>query len=113
MTPVTRNFTIVTNDTFSGSVTLIDTATQTPIDLTGATVRMDVKADYAAATPVALSFAAGSGLTLDEPAGKVSFSKTMSIPPAEYVYDLQVTFPGSIVRTYLRGRIKVLEEATA
>jgi len=112
MEPATRNFSIVEGDTFSASVTLIEKATNTPIDLTNATCKMQVRSSYNAPDPAALEFAVGSGLSVDGVNGKITLSKTVSLSAGEYVYDLQVVFPGPVTTTYLRGRFVVLEGVT-
>jgi hypothetical protein len=113
MDPATRNFNVVESDTFEATITLRDKATGDPINLTGATCKMQVRTSYDAVDPPAMEFTTGGGgMTVDGVNGKITLSKTVALAAGEYVYDLQVVFAGPITRTYLRGRIKVLEEVT-
>lgn len=110
--PASYNFIVVEGDTFSATITLRDKETQNPIDLTGATPKMQVKTAYNAASS-SLDLTVGAGITVTNAAGGIiTLSKTVNLSAADYVYDLQVTFSGPIVRTYLRGRFKVLEGVT-
>lgn len=111
MEPKTRNFQVVEGDSFTASVTLRDKATGNPIVLTGAAVKMQLRTSYDAILP-SLEFAVGDGITVDGANGIISLNKAIDIAAGEYVYDLQVTFSGPVVRTYLRGRFKVLEGVT-
>jgi hypothetical protein len=73
---------------------------------------MQVRTSYNAVDPPALEFVSGSGLTVVPLTGVISLSKTVAMLAGDYVYDFQVVFPGSITRTFLRGRFKVLEGVT-
>lgn len=111
MEPSTRNFTVVEGDTFEATITFLDASTGNPLNLSGATFNMHVRTSYDAAA-TSLELASGAGITLDALNGKITLSKAVAISAGEYVYDIQASFSGPIVRTYLRGRFKVLDGVT-
>lgn len=105
-----RNWCVVQNDLFAFSLTLRDSDGD-PIDLTGASVRMQVRADFGDPV-VALEFEIGDGITVPTPAdGRADFSKIAALAPRGYVYDVEFNF-GAGPRTMLRGQIRVLPEVT-
>lgn len=108
------NLSVVENDTFVRTFELVDADTGSAINLTGATAKMQVRTTYGAASP-SLTFEIGGsgGLTIPTPTnGRIVLSKTANVVPGNYVYDLQVTFAGSVVRTVARGMFVVLDEVT-
>ena len=111
---VDRNFCVVENDTWEFNVTLVDKDTQVPLDLTGATVRLDVRASHTASA-VSLPLSEGDGITVPSPKtqGIIQVSKDAAISDGTYVYDLQVEFSGGKRKTYLRGQLTVLPEVTS
>lgn len=105
----TRNFEVIENDTLEFTVYLKQ-SDGSAIDLTGTTVRLDVRTAYTA-TSVALALSEGDGITVTDLEGKIEIAKTAVLPDADYVYDLQVAFP-SRTKTYLRGKLKIVPEVT-
>ena len=85
------------------------------IDLSDYTAMMQVRPTAASAT-VILELSTGSGITIDGPAGTLTLevdATTMSgLTPASYVYDLEITSPGSIVTRLIEGKFTVKAEVT-
>lgn len=91
----------------------------TPIDLTGATVRMQLRAIYNNGKAWEFSTVEGEDtdtlLTLPDPAnGVIQFPEilTWDIRASKYDYDLEVTDSTGFVRTYLRGIWAVNQDIT-
>lgn len=110
--PANRNFCITQNDLWAFNILIRDKATKDPLNLTGATIRMQLRTSASSDT-VAFEFTNGSGVTVPTPTnGRAEFSKIAAIAvPADYVYDLEVDF-GSGPTTYIEGRVKVLAEVS-
>ncbi len=91
----------------------------TPVNLTGYTAALQVRRTTASPTP-ALSLATGTGLTLTPLEGKILVTITQEQGRAlcldnartTYLYDLEITSPGSLVTRILEGRLVVLPEVT-
>jgi hypothetical protein len=86
-----------------------------PINLTGYTARMQVRASYDSATSV-LALTNGSGLTLGGAAGTitlaVSATQSASVAAANYVYDLELQSGGGEVVRLVEGTLTVTPEVT-
>lgn len=80
-----------------------DSANTIPIDLSTATITMDIRKDRSTG-PIKKQLTEGSGLTVsgDDNETLIISTETDSLPYGNYVADVNVVFPGSIVRTYVR-----------
>ena len=114
----TVNFTqYVDNDTFpTKSVNFFAADGTTPLDLTDATPKIQVRKDsyngrlYETAT-------VGDGITwTDQSLGQFTFGAWDTSTwggAGDYYYDIQMTFTSdSSVRTYIRGKITIIDDAT-
>ena len=85
------------------------------IDLSDYTAMMQVRPTAASAT-VILELSTGSGITIDGPAGTLTLlvdaDDMAALTPATYVYDLEITSPGSIVTRLIEGKFTVKAEVT-
>lgn len=111
----TVNITIQQGDTYALDVQWIDDVTGQPVDLTGATARMQLRSYYS--DPVAvLSLSVGGGITIDNLTGRltilVSATQTAALQAQSGVYDLEVTFPSNVVKKVMRGTYTVDPEVT-
>jgi len=82
---------------------------QAPVDLTGATVLIQVRPEPASSTvsmTLSTSFpdAANGVLRIDEQA--------VSLASGLYYYDLQITMPGGFRETYLTGTWQILQDVS-
>jgi hypothetical protein len=118
MTAGIYNATIDQGATWSVTVTYKD-STGAPINLTGYTARMQVRANVTSNTVIAtLSTTAGSEgtITLGGTAGTVdlliSATNTAALTTGQYVYDLELVSGGGVVTRLLEGNFKVSAEVT-
>lgn len=111
----TVNLTIQQGDTFVLAVRWIDDVTGQPVDLTGATARMQLRSYYTSPA-VVLDLASGTGITIDALEGRltivVSAVQTAALQAQSGVYDLEVTFPSNVVKKAMRGTYTVDPEVT-
>jgi hypothetical protein len=97
------------NDTWQQVFTLL--ADTTPINLSGATVYIQVRKGCGGT--LALTLTNGSGVTIGGASNnQITVSKLVNIDKGNYVYDLQVTFSGGVVKTYLEGDFIVYDDVT-
>jgi len=97
------------NDTWQQVFTLL--ADTTPISLVGATVYIQVRKGCGGT--LALTLTNGSGVTIGGASNnQITVSKLVNIDKGNYVYDLQVTFSDTTVKTYLEGDFIVYDDVT-
>ena len=97
------------NDTWQQVFTLL--ADTTPINLTGATVYIQVRKGCGGT--LALTLTNGSGVTIGGASNnQVTVSKLVDIAKGNYVWDMQVTFASNVVKTYLEGDFIVYDDVT-
>lgn len=83
-----------------------------PIDLSGATIRMQVRPDYGSNT-LTLAFTEGSGITVSGANNNmIEVKKLINIASGNYVYDLEAQFANTDVKTYVKGNFTVSEDST-
>lgn len=115
----TVNFTEqVDGDTFlTKSINFFAADGTTPLDLTDATPKVQIRRDsYNGKLMVTATI--GDGLTwVSQAAGTLQFGPIATAGwdgAGDYYYDLQLTYASSaIVRTYIRGKIVLIDDATA
>ena len=110
--PATLDLTIYQGATWDRSLTWQSPA-GTPVNLTGYTAAMQVRARRDVA-PV-LSLASGTGITLGGALGTIALAATATttaaIPAGTYLYDLELT-SGATVTRLVQGRVTVSPEIT-
>jgi len=85
-----------------------------PVDLTGATARMQIRAGIGGALLLELTTENG-GLTITGPGTLVrtlSAAQTAALTWTEGVYDLEVEYADGTVQRYLQGKVTVSREVT-
>lgn len=83
-----------------------------PIDLSGATVRMQVRPDYGSNT-LSLAFTEGDGITVTGTShNMIEIKKLVTIASGQYVYDLEVQYSNGDVKTYVKGNFIIQEDST-
>lgn len=108
--PAKHDIKVWRNDTLSINFELsIDGV---PINLGGATVRMQIRPNYGSNT-LTLAFTEGDGITVSGTTNNIiQIKKIISIASGNYVYDLESQFSNGDVKTYIRGNFIVSEDAT-
>jgi len=82
----------------------------TPINLTGVTFLMQIKSrNYGV---MAKELTGASGITIVDAVGGIfnMNSFVVDFSAGKYVYDIQLTFPSGVVKTYLRGQFNVVQD---
>lgn len=106
--------TIQQGDTYALDILWTDDVTQQPVDLTGASARMQMRSFYSSPA-VVQELTVGAGITID-PAGRItlllSAVQTAALEAASGVYDLEVTFLSGVVKKVIQGRYTVNPEVT-
>lgn len=108
--PAIFNIEVYRGDTWDGQVFTVS-LNGAPIDLTGCTIRMQVRLNRAA-TPI-LDISTTSGITIvDAAAGKFQINPVLiNQPGGRYIYDIQFT-TSSIVRTFIAGAFTIMDDVT-
>ena len=105
----------VKNDTFeSVNFTLSDKTTGDPIDLTGISAQCQFRFSTKLGL-VVLDVTLGSGLTLTDAVNGI-----ITIEGFEPItwevgcdkYDIQITFPSEKIKTYVQGKVTILQDTT-
>ena len=97
------------NDTWQQVFTLL--ADTTPINLSGATVYIQVRKGCAGT--LVLSLTNSSGVTIGGASNnQITVNRLVNIDKGNYVWDMQVTFTTGVVKTYLEGDFIVYDDVT-
>ena len=111
--PSIYNITMYQGATFD--LTLTWNVSGTPVNLTNYTSRMQVRNTFDTDTTV-LNFSAGSGITLGGTAGTIlieaNAATTAGVPYGQYVYDLELVSPGTVVTRLIQGNLTIDPEVT-
>lgn len=108
------NFTHTKGDTFS-EVAFEVKKNGTAINLTGATIKMQLRKEYSdTSASLSLTSVASAGITITSAvAGQFKINaQIIDIEVFNYVYDIQFTLSGGEVRTYVKGGFNVTPEVT-
>jgi len=103
--PASKDFTHYRGDTFRVRMRLKD-ASDAYIDLTGYTFLCELRTDPgdAVAETFVVSLLTQSGPTLGGVELLLTAAETKALAPANYKWDLEVTFPGGDVQTPIGGK---------
>lgn len=117
MAAVKQNLTVLQGETFRRQWTWKAGTPPTPVDLTGCTARMHVRATVAAPELLLdMGTTPGTSITLGGVDGTVVVEMTAAATAAlawqQAVYDLEIAHPGGQVRRLFAGRIAVKLEVT-
>jgi hypothetical protein len=108
------NFTHTKGDTFN-EVAFEVKKNGTAINLTGATIRMQLRKEYSDVSAVlSLTSVASAGITItNATSGQFKInSQIIDIEVFNYVYDIQFTLASGEVKTYVKGGFNVTPEVT-
>lgn len=108
--PGAVNFKVYQNDTLNKSITITDD-NDDPIDLSAAAVKMEVR--QSAGSTVLFTLEVGDGITISGADDNVIvISKIVDIDPGSYLYDLEATYSGGDVQTFIKGSFTVIADIT-
>lgn len=101
-------------DTFDGVLFEI-TVNGTKLDLTGATIKMDMRLNSTGI--LAKEFTSGAGITISSPLTDGKFTldeQVIDIDAGTYVYDIEITWVGPpvVVKTYISGTWLITQDVT-
>lgn len=102
------------NDGLKKVTFTLKTSDRSPVDLTGASIRAKFRKQTKTGE-VGLSLSIGSGITVDDATGgKFSFDQinSLSLAVGYWYYDVEITFSDGLIKTYIIGKIKIIQDAT-
>ena len=106
--PAQYNVQIWRNDTWAQVFSII--SNDVAIDLSGSTILIQVR-KTAKSSDVALTLQTGSSITIGGAFNnEIILNKVVNIEAGNYVYDMNVTFPSGMVKTYIYGSFLVQED---
>jgi len=102
--------------TFKRTITYKD-GTDTPVDLFGASIRMQIRDNYTSETAAISIDTSSGGISIDEPENGIF---TIELTPAETesldfrqgVYDIEIEYTEGTVERVLEGRVKIKPQVT-
>jgi hypothetical protein len=111
-----HHFKVYSGDTWEATLTLTDVG-NIPLDLTGAIVKLQVRRQIGQSVVFELTNqVATDGLHGIELSGLTSnvinIKKIVTLNGGNFKYDLQVTYPTGVIKTYLRGDFIVTDDIT-
>lgn len=99
-------------DTWDGINKIAITQNNVPVNLTNASIKMEFRQDID--SPVIMTFSTeNSGIQITSVSSIRVMPRLIEVPFAKYYYDLQVTFPSGIVKTYVSGTWTINPDFTA
>ena len=110
------DFKHIKGDTFEAvNFAMTSGALLSPIDLTGAVIKMQLRKQACDLVKViSLTSVLSDGITITNPAlGLFKINKQIiNIDPYNYVYDIEITFGSGVVKTYISGLFLVTPDIT-
>ena len=85
-----------------------------PLNLTGATLRMQLRKEYGGIVFLSLTSVASAGITITTPInGLFKINKQIiNIDSANYIYDIELTKADGTVKTYINGNFLISNDIT-
>jgi len=102
------NFTHIKGDTFE-EVNFALLKNNVVINLTGATIRMQLRSECGGLIALSLTSVASAGITITNAAGglfKIN-KQIINIASGNYLYDLEIVFADTTVKTWLSGEFLI------
>ena len=108
--PAQYNVQLWRGDTWAQTFSV--TANSVAVDLSGSTILIQVRTKPTS-TDVVLELATGTSITIGGVGhNEITLNKKVDITAGNYVYDMNVTFPSGLVKTYIWGTFLVQEDIT-
>jgi len=107
------NFSHIKGDTFD-EVAFSIKINNIALDLTGATIKMQLKKSSDSPASLSLSSVSSAGITITSPsAGLFKINEQIiDIEVFNYAYDIQLTLASGVVKTYVSGTFNITKEIT-
>ena len=106
--PAQYNVQIWRNDTWAQTFAV--TSNDVAVDLSGSTILIQVRTKPTS-SDVVLSLTTGTSITIGGVGyNEITLNKVVDIAAGNYVYDMNVTFPSGLVKTYIYGSFLVQED---
>jgi hypothetical protein len=104
----------VKGDTWAGLVVTYLDGGGLPIDITGCVIAMKFRYNCKTGTEVDELTTAGGEITLSDPTAGEFTIEPLDINWAigEYYWDIQITYTDAVVKTYIQGTLKVVQDVT-
>lgn len=100
-------------DTWDGISTITIATNGVPVNLTGATVKMEFRQTIDSPVALTLSTDNGGVIIANAVNGILNIPpRLVELPYQKYLYDLQITFPTGYVRTFLEGTWEIKPDIT-
>jgi hypothetical protein len=100
-------------DTWDGINSICISVNGIPANLTGASIKADFRQKVDTPTVLTLSTNNGGIVITNPTGGLIQFPpKKIEIPFGTYIYDLQVTYPNGVVKTYFSGTWTITPDIT-
>lgn len=108
--PAQYNIQLWRNDSWVQTFSI--TADNVAVNLTGSTITIQVR-KTAFATTADLTLTNGDGVAIAGVSNnQIVLNKVVNIAAGNYLYDINVTFPSGVVKTYVWGTFLVQEDIT-
>jgi hypothetical protein len=114
MIPANYNLpSVVRGDTYNSVRFTLD-ASGVPIDITGCNIRaMFRRASKLGTVHYTATTQNGGIVIIDAQNGVFDLAQFQAVlPVGRYYYDIEITFPGGVTKTYLAGNLDVLQDVT-
>ncbi len=109
--PAQYNIQIWRNDSWMQTFAI--TADNVAVNLTGSTIEIQVRKTANATVADLTLKTGGNGITISGANNnQIVLNKVVNIPAGNYLYDMNVTFPSGLVKTYVWGTFLVQEDIT-
>ena len=109
--PAQYNIQIWRNDSWMQTFAI--TADNVAVNLTGSTIEIQVRKTANATVADLTLKTGGNGITISGASNnQIVLNKVVNIAAGNYLYDMNVTFPSGLVKTYVWGTFLVQEDIT-
>jgi hypothetical protein len=98
-------------DTWDGINSISISVNGIPIVLSGAEVKMDFRQSIDSPTALTFSTADNTIILVNSNTIRIP-AREIKIPFSKYYYDLQVTYPTGVVKTYMSGHWSIVPDIT-
>ena len=109
--PAQYNVKIWRNDTWAQTFAIL--ANEVAVNLAGSTIVIQVRESASSTTPLLTLSTTTSTITITGTNNnQITLNKVVDIPSGTYAYDMNVTFPSGVVKTYIWGTFIVQDDIT-